>query len=315
MKTAQLLRAFVFLLLAFQAGRAPAQTSSPAKNPPKPFVPPPFHLPEVAKPDATSLKAEIAAVQEQIHVAETENAQYSGGLVKSLVVARIAILRQTEAMLQQRSKASTAGISLKYTIDGIPFVPPASANDLLRSVEQEIADNQAKIARQEAETARYSGGLVQAMSLSTLATMRQTQAMLDQKRLALKYGLPQYLGFYSQADNAPATSKSTPRTEVPTPPTEQDWRIVSVDTRVTESNTVWSKYAWKLTLQNDSDQPHVFRGTIEFQDSDGFIVDTGSANDMFVPAKSEQVFTGYALIRAEVAGKVAGTVAKIGKGR
>jgi hypothetical protein len=127
--------------------------------------------------------------------------------------------------------------------------------------------------------------------------------------------LPQYLGFYSQADNAPATSKSTPRTEVPTPPTEQDWRIVSVDTRVTESNTVWSKYAWKLTLQNDSDQPHVFRGTIEFQDSDGFIVDTGSANDMFVPAKSEQVFTGYALIRAEVAGKVAGTVAKIGKGR
>jgi hypothetical protein len=36
---------------------------------------------------------------------------------------------------------------------------------------------------------------------------------------------------------------------------------------------------------------------------------------MFVPAKSEQVFTGYALIRAEVAGKVAGTVAKIGKGR
>jgi hypothetical protein len=218
-------------------------------------------------------------------------------------------------MLQQRSKASTFGISLKYTIDGSPFVPPASANDLLRSVEQEITDNQAKITRQEAETARYSGGLVQAMSLSTLATLRQTQAMLEQKRLALKYGLPQYVGFHSQPDNASAAKSSPARAEVPTTPSEKDWRIASVDTRVTESNNVWSKYAWKLTLRNDSDQPQVFRGTIEFQDSDGFIVDTGNANDMLVPAKSEQVFTGYALIRAEVAGKVARTVAKIGKGR
>src|SRR5262245_57237486 len=29
----------------------------------------------------------------------------------------------------------------------------------------------------------------------TLATLRQTQAMLEQKRLALKYGLPQFVGF------------------------------------------------------------------------------------------------------------------------
>ena len=67
-------------------------------------------------------------------------------------------------------------------------------------------------------------------------------------------------------------------------------------------------------LRNDSGQPQVFRGTIEFQDSDGFIVDTGSTDDMLVPAKSEQVFTGYALINAEGAGKLARTVAKIGKG-
>src|SRR4029077_1535441 len=81
----------------------------------------------------------------------------------------------------------------------------------------------------------------------------------------------------------------------------------------TESNDSWSKYAWKLTLRNDSDQLQVFRGTIEFQDSDAFIVDTDNVYDMQVPAKSEQVFTGYALIRAAVAGKVAQTVAKIGR--
>src|SRR5262249_44826154 len=161
---------------------------------------------------------------------------------------RIAILRQTEAMLQQRSKATTFGVSLKYTIDGIPYVPPASASEIQRSVEQEIADNEAKIERQEAETARYSGGLVHSMSLATLATMRQTQAMLDQKRMALKYNLPQYVGF--QSDSASATSKSVPKNKIPTASNEKNWRIVSVDTRVTESNSTWSKYAWKLTLRN-----------------------------------------------------------------
>ena len=145
--------------------------------------------------------------------------------------------------------------------------------------------------------------------------MRQTQAMLEQKRLALKYGLPQYVGFHSQADSAPAISRGAPPPEIPTASNEKDWRIVSVETRVTESNNVWSKYAWKLTLRNESDQPQLFRGTIEFQDSDGFIVDTDNAPDMPVPAKSEQVFTGYALIRAEVVGKVTKTVAKIGKSR
>src|SRR6266542_444335 len=117
-------------------------------------------------------------------------------------------------MLQQRLKASMFGISIKYTVDGKPFVVPAPAKELLASVERELADNLVKIHAQEVETARYSGGLVQAMSMSTLATMRQTQAMLDQKRLALKYGLPQYVGFAKQADpqaNSPVASPSKTR--------------------------------------------------------------------------------------------------------
>ena len=264
--------------------------------------------------DTTSLKADVAAIQEQIKVAETENARYTGGLVKSLIVARLEILRQTEAMLQQRLKASTYGISLRYTVDGKPFLPPASSAELLRAVEQEVADNQAKITRQQAEVARYSGGLVQAMSLSTLETLKQTQAMLEQKRLALKYGLPQYVGFQSRADSAPASSAS--REIAAPPPSEQkDWQIVSVDSRVTESNNTWSRFAWKLTLRNDSDQPQAFQGTIEFQDSDGFIVDTSNARTMLVSAKSERTFTGFALIGADVRGKVARTVAKIAKAR
>jgi hypothetical protein len=45
--------------------------------------------------------------------------------------------------------------------------------------------------------------------------MQQTQAMLEQKRLALKFGLPQYLGFSKQMEaqaNSPlAALHLTPR--------------------------------------------------------------------------------------------------------
>lgn len=98
-------------------------------------------------------------------------------------------------------------------------------------------------------------------------------------------------------------------------PSPSGWQIVSIESRVTETNNVWSRYAWKLTLRNESQQPSVFGGTIEFQDRDGFIVDTSRADNLVVPAGSEQVFTGFALIRAAVAGNVARTVAKVGKGR
>jgi hypothetical protein len=273
--------------------------------------------------DVAALRSDMATVQSEIKAAETEDARYAGGLVKTLIAARIAILRQTEAMLQQRLKSSVFGISIRFTIDGKPFYPPASAKELLLGVEQETAVNLAKIKLQEAETARYSGGLVQAISHSTLATLRQTQAMLDQKRLSLKYGLPQYVGFTKQAEpqtNSPVISPpvvspppvvSLPKT-LSSSPAAKDWEIVAVGTRVTESNSVWSKYAWKLTIRNNSDRPQLFTGTIEFQDADGFIVDTSAARHMAVPARSEDVFTGYTLVRAEVAGKIARTVAKIG---
>ena len=53
----------------------------------------------------TALGAEITSIEAQIKEAEAENAKYAGGLVKSLIVARLEILRQTHAMLQQRAKA------------------------------------------------------------------------------------------------------------------------------------------------------------------------------------------------------------------
>jgi hypothetical protein len=265
---------------------------------------------------AAMLKADIALVDAQIKSAEAEDAKYSGGLIKALIGTRLEILRQTKAMLDQRSKASIFGIALKYTVDGKPFTLPPTAKSELAGVDAEMAALKIKIAGQEEEVARYSGGLLQAMAMSTLATMRQTEAMLEQKRLAIQYELPQFI----RNQSAPATSGQSAGSaapsiapSIPDPKAEKDWEIVSVKTRVTESNSTWSKYAWQLILRNKSDRSQQFSGQIEFQDKDGFIVDTDTCSGLVVPANSEETFTGYTLIQAAVAGNVAQTVAKIGK--
>ena len=143
----------------------------------------------VASSDATvgtALRDEIAQVHKQIGETEQESSRYSGGLVKALIESRLQTLKQTLAMLEQRNKAWTFGLRLRYTIDGKLFQLPPGARQQLPQIEQELRDEAAKIRAQEQESAQYSGGLVQALSLSTLATMKQTQAMLDQKRLAIQ---------------------------------------------------------------------------------------------------------------------------------
>jgi hypothetical protein len=91
----------------------------------------------------------------------------------------------------------------------------------------------------------------------------------------------------------------------------REFAIVDIDSRVTESNDVWWKYAWKLTLRNNSVAEHAFKASIEFQDKDGFVVDDDSKYGLVVPPNSEQVFTGCALIRSEVASTVTKTNAKV----
>lgn len=156
-----------------------------------------------------SLAADIAAVNADIRKAEDEDQRFSGGLVKSLISLRLATLRHTLALLDQRSKAGSARTTLQYMIDGKPFVPPSDAAAQLAAVERELTENSAKVARQETEAARYSGGLVQATALATLGTLRQTQAMLEQKRLALKYGLPQFIGFKDSLPSSPVSASES----------------------------------------------------------------------------------------------------------
>jgi hypothetical protein len=282
---------------------------------------------KLSKPDSTDeinqkdIKSEqskdieeaIADVEKQIRETEIEDQKYSGGLVKALIGSRLATLKQTHAMLQQRAKAWFFGIGMTYTIDGKVFDLPESAAILLTDVERELEDLQTKVAAAETEASRYGGGLVHAVSLSTTATLKQTQAMLEQKRLALKYGLPQYLGFANASMPSTALNPAPASVSNDTPAREaRQWRIVEISSKVTESNKSWWRYAWRLTLANDSQKPMIFNATIEFQDADGFVIDQDFESSLVVPSATEETFTGFALVRVPGAERVQKTLAKVG---
>jgi hypothetical protein len=106
-------------------------------------------------------------------------------------------------------------------------------------------------------------------------------------------------------------SAAAPSSKTVAPDADKDWEIVSVDTRVTESNDTWWKFAWKLTLRNKGVTPHAFEATIEFQDRDGFIIDTSRSDTIFVQPNADATGTGYALVKTAGASNVARTVAKV----
>lgn len=260
-----------------------------------------------------SLKTEITNARSQIAAAESESARYSGGLVKALVESRVQTLKQTLVMLEQRDKAWTFGLRLSYTVDGKAFALPPGVKDQLPQVEDELRQLSTKIDAQTREASRYSGGLIHALSLSTLETMKQTEAMLNQRRLAIRYELPQYLAFQgvpaalTESPNAPSASSSSGRAPA------EDWEVVSVASRPGESNSSWTKFAWKLTIRNGSQYSQKFDATVEFRDSDGFPVDSARAYDLVVPAGAQETFTGEKLIDASQVSRISTTAAKVTK--
>lgn len=87
--------------------------------------------------------------------------------------------------------------------------------------------------------------------------------------------------------------------------------IVSIDSKVTEKNSVWSKYAWKLTLRNNTKTRKSVTAKIEWSDGEGYIVEDDIAYDLQIASGTEETFTGYDLIDASVADSIRKVGAKI----
>lgn len=167
-----------------------------------------------AEPTDAMLDADLATVRSEIAAAEADATAYSGGLILAQIELRLQTLRTTEAMLDQKRRSWFRGIDLIYRVDGREH-PPTTANDLA-TIEDELRTLSGEIARSEAEAARYSGGLIQVMTLATAATQRTSLALLRMRYLTAKHGIPLYIDADSPTGGA-GTSSPTPGAVVADP--------------------------------------------------------------------------------------------------
>lgn len=132
----------------------------------------------------TEIRTQLTALRAKIAESTAEDARYSGGLIKSLIQSRLATMKLTEALLEQRVASIESGARITFEVPG---TTPDLA--LAGSLEHEIATQKEKIRSVQARSDQYSGGLIKAQIDSTAATMEQTLALLEQRQLVARYGL------------------------------------------------------------------------------------------------------------------------------
>lgn len=91
-----------------------------------------------------------------------------------------------------------------------------------------------------------------------------------------------------------------------------DFEILDVDTRVTEANEVWSKFAWQVELVNRSTAPILLEVRVQWEDKDGFVVDSDVEYGVHLAAGETRTVSDYQLVTANVAGSVDSIAANVG---
>jgi len=113
-------------------------------------------------------------------------------------------------MLEQKKTGLKRYIPISYAIDGKKYSQPENKNDLLEELERDIESLKNDLAKAEKESKQYSGGLLGVISLTQVATIKNSIVLLDQKRLLLKHDIPYY-------SIIPTASKSNEPSFNPTP--------------------------------------------------------------------------------------------------
>ena len=142
------------------------------------------HLTDEEKARVVQLREEISKSDAEIAAAELRDQEFSGGLIKSLIAVRLEILLTNRSLIEQRIHAIESGADLTM---GVPAQQPDL--ELSRQLALEIEESQVELEAAQRDADRYSGGLIRATKLSTVAVQEQTIAMLRQRYLSAKYGL------------------------------------------------------------------------------------------------------------------------------
>ena len=160
-------------------------------------------------PASGAKDSDLEKVRSELSAAEAEASKYQGGLVLSMITLRIETLKNTQSMLEQYLAAARHGIRLRYTVNG--QVSALATPEELAAIMVEYHGAIANAEKSEAEAARYTGGLVQAMTLASAATSRMTAATILLRYYTVKYGMPA-----STVPKSNQTPGATPAIQTPT---------------------------------------------------------------------------------------------------
>lgn len=161
-------------------------------------------------PSTEEIDRDIGLLDKEIKEVTATAQDYSGGLLGILANVRLETLQSTKAMLEQKRTGLKRYIPVSYSVDGKKYSPPENKNDLLKELEQDIENLKNDLAKAEKESDQYGGGLLGVLSFTQVATIKNSIAFLEQRRLLLKHDIPYY-------SILPATSKSNEPSFKPTP--------------------------------------------------------------------------------------------------
>ncbi len=131
-----------------------------------------------------ALRLEQSQIKESIKQAKDEDSKLSGGLIKALIGVRLQLLEINAALVQQRIHALESGAKIKVKLYETEPNPERASN-----LKSEIESIKTEIKAKEEEIAQYRGGLIKVTLMSSVATMNNTLAMLQNEYLKAKYGI------------------------------------------------------------------------------------------------------------------------------
>lgn len=141
-----------------------------------------------ALPTKTALDGDISAVDGEIAAAQSQASSYGqGSLLQILASGRLEILNATKTMLEQKRTSLLRGISLSYTVGGKPW--SAASPDELKPLADDLAAQEVKVKIAQ-DNASATGGLLAILAAVDVGIEQMTEAMLRQRYLAAKHGLP-----------------------------------------------------------------------------------------------------------------------------
>lgn len=143
-------------------------------------------------PSTEEIDGDLKTTDAEIKEANQTVQEYSGGLLAVLANVRLETLKTTKTMLQQKRNGLRRYIPLSYSIDGKKYTPPENKNELLQEINADLSDLKRDLSKAEEESAKYGGGLLGVLSLTQVATVENSIAFLNQRRLLLKHDIPYY---------------------------------------------------------------------------------------------------------------------------